>query len=64
MASFPANRFVLACTIGILAAKMPFEIADIDSESPAMNKIRTSKLLSLVLRHQPEKIGIQLDESG
>ena len=26
--------------------------------------IRTSKFLSLVLRHQPEKIGIQLDETG
>lgn len=26
--------------------------------------IRTSKFLSLVLRHRPEKIGIQLDENG
>lgn len=26
--------------------------------------IRTSKFLSLVLRHQPEMIGIELDESG
>lgn len=25
---------------------------------------RTSKFLSMVLRHQPEKIGIQLDENG
>jgi len=28
------------------------------------NTKRTSKFLSLVLRHQPEKIGIQLDEAG
>jgi putative RNA 2'-phosphotransferase len=27
-------------------------------------RVKTSKFLSLVLRHQPEKIGIQLDESG
>jgi len=26
--------------------------------------VRTSKFLSLVLRHQPEKIGISLDEAG
>lgn len=26
--------------------------------------IRTSKFLSLVLRHQPEKVGIHLDEAG
>ena len=28
------------------------------------NKVRASKFLSLVLRHQPETIGIQLDEQG
>ena len=28
------------------------------------NQKRTSKFLSLVLRHQPEKIGIELDEMG
>lgn len=29
-----------------------------------MNKTKISKFLSLVLRHQPEKIGIELDEQG
>ena len=29
-----------------------------------MNTRRISKFLSLVLRHQPEKIGLQLDENG
>lgn len=28
------------------------------------NLVRTSKFLSLVLRHQPEKIGLNLDEQG
>lgn len=28
------------------------------------NQIRTSKFLSLVLRHQPERIGLTLDENG
>ncbi len=29
-----------------------------------MNSVRTSKFLSLVLRHKPETIGIELDASG
>ena len=29
-----------------------------------MNDVRLSKFLSLVLRHEPEKIGIRLDEAG
>ena len=29
-----------------------------------MDSVRTSKLLSLVLRHRPETIGIELDDSG
>ena len=28
------------------------------------NEIKISKFLSLVLRHQPELIGIQLDQNG
>ncbi|NAS30025.1 RNA 2'-phosphotransferase [Flavobacteriaceae bacterium R38] len=28
------------------------------------NNIQTSKFLSLILRHQPEKIGLKLDENG
>ena len=28
------------------------------------NQVRTSKFLSLVLRHQPDVIGLQLDENG
>lgn len=38
-----------------------------DSESHSMDQSfqkRTSRFLSLVLRHQPDKIGIELDESG
>src|ERR1700754_2342828 len=27
-------------------------------------KIRTSKFLSLILRHEPERVGLQLDSSG
>ena len=30
----------------------------------AQDKLRLSKFLSLVLRHQPERIGLQLDENG
>jgi putative RNA 2'-phosphotransferase len=29
-----------------------------------MNDIKVSKLMSLVLRHKPETIGINLDENG
>lgn len=29
-----------------------------------MDKVRTSKFLSLVLRHQPERIGLSLDREG
>lgn len=35
-----------------------------DSQRPAHHLIRISKFLSLVLRHQPQKIGLQLDAHG
>ena len=34
------------------------------SDKPAKNLVKMSKFLSLILRHQPEKIGIMLDEQG
>lgn len=29
-----------------------------------MNDLRTGKFLSLILRHKPDAIGIELDENG
>ncbi len=37
---------------------------NISKRSDLMSLIRTSRCISMILRHQPEKIGITLDEHG
>ena len=39
-------------------------IAPHDNNPQPLNLIRVSKLISLVLRHKPEEIGLELDEHG
>ena len=51
----------------IVKERLPVEASNEGKMESAMNDKnlkRTSKFLSLVLRHQPEKIGISLDEAG